>query len=130
MSNPYESPISPPEFGPALAQPRRSREIWFRLAIAVGVLSLYVAANFPWKANQAPEDYALGGSLWFLRSPLIFAVVAKITLGKFETSFSRLAKQRTYRCFDAASMRRTQPIEKINGLLGFPTRRTASSPWS
>jgi hypothetical protein len=25
---------------------------------------------------------------------MIFAVVAKITLGKFETSFSRLAKQR------------------------------------
>jgi hypothetical protein len=50
-------------------------------------------------------------------SPSIFAVVAKITLGKFETSFSRLAKQRTYRCFDAASLRRTQPLEKINGLL-------------
>jgi hypothetical protein len=42
--------------------------------------------------------------------------VAKITLGKFETSFSRLAKQRRNRCFGAASMRRTQPVEKINGL--------------
>jgi hypothetical protein len=39
-------------------------------------------------------------------SPLIFAIVAKITLGKFETSFSRLAKQRECRCFGAASLRR------------------------
>jgi hypothetical protein len=34
---------------------------------------------------------------------LIFAVVAKIMLGSFETSFSRLAKPRKDRCFDAAS---------------------------
>jgi hypothetical protein len=53
---------------------------------------------------------------------LSFAFVAKITLGKFETSFSRLAKQRTYRCFDAAFMRRTQPVEKINGLLSSASR--------
>jgi hypothetical protein len=69
--------------------------------IIVGVRRERIQSGaFPLSRVQAGAD-----------SPLIFAVVAKITLGKFETSFSRLAKQRSNRCFDAASLRRTQPIE-------------------